>query len=284
VDQNVFDWASKATLKTAVTPELIVRAARELFASTEDAEERALAATLDVRHVIVDIGSLHYGMQDRNPIDFVKFYSKEHPNGKYSARFPYWSNWYRSIAECSHIRTGEFATLLPASFGEIHLRIYTRDARFRALIQAGYREVIRALPSYVPLGGTDDDDVDALEVDEVDATVLLPSGALTPPASTAPTTPRMSARSLASLADGSAATITTTPGSAGTPVRSLGREGSVKRTTPFTENHFLTMPRAAPASPTRAQAVGTPPGKRLRPREEGEGEPMKRARNAWGCG
>jgi deoxynucleoside triphosphate triphosphohydrolase SAMHD1 len=108
VDENVFDWASHDALKAEVTPELITAAAKSLFVpsspalsmsisaasttttasagmtegGTDSAEALiALAQDLTVEHVIVDIARLHYGMKDRNPIDFVKFYSKHKPNG-----------------------------------------------------------------------------------------------------------------------------------------------------------------------------------------------------------
>lgn len=36
---------------------------------------------------------------------------------------------------------------MPATFGEVLLRIYTRDARFFGLIQHGYRLILQDLPS-----------------------------------------------------------------------------------------------------------------------------------------
>ena len=42
------------------------------------AEEDADA--LGPEHVIIDHAPRHHGMQDRNPLDFVKFYSKHNPN------------------------------------------------------------------------------------------------------------------------------------------------------------------------------------------------------------
>lgn len=249
VDQNVFDWASRSTLEEAVTPELIVEAAKSLAddsSSDVSEEDRELAKTLEVGHVIVDIGSLHYGMKERNPIDFIKFYSKDHPN------------------ECSYIRTGEFATLLPASFGEIHLRIFTRDAKYRAIIQAGYRDVIRHLPSYVPLGQDS-------ETEE-----SLPAGALTPPDTTAPTTPRMQLHaSLPPVAGSTPSTVPSgTPGSVNTPHRALVRDSS--RTTPFTANHFLTAPKNIPPSPTQADRR---PLSTKRQRADEDDEPVKKQRS-----
>ena len=36
---------------------------------------------LEVKDVIVDFSTMHYGMKEKNPLDFVKFYSKRSPNG-----------------------------------------------------------------------------------------------------------------------------------------------------------------------------------------------------------
>jgi len=36
---------------------------------------------------------------------------------------------------------------MPATFGEVLLRIYTRDVRFLGLIQHGYRLILQGLPS-----------------------------------------------------------------------------------------------------------------------------------------
>lgn len=39
-------------------------------------------AALRPHHVLVDLIARHHGMEDKNPLDYVKFYSKQHPNGK----------------------------------------------------------------------------------------------------------------------------------------------------------------------------------------------------------
>lgn len=79
VDYNLFGWELYSMLKESVTPELIVERCRALGAPD----------TLTPEHVIVDMGTLHYGMQDRNPLETVKFYSKRHPNGTCSAISPF---------------------------------------------------------------------------------------------------------------------------------------------------------------------------------------------------
>jgi len=71
---------------------------------------------------------LHYGMGNTNPIDKIRFYSKRKPH------------------ECSKAEPGDLSSLMPATFGEVLLRIYTRDVRFFGLIQHGYRVILQDLP------------------------------------------------------------------------------------------------------------------------------------------
>lgn len=35
---------------------------------------------LTANDIIVDFSLMHYGMKEKNPLDFVKFYSKRNPN------------------------------------------------------------------------------------------------------------------------------------------------------------------------------------------------------------
>ena len=159
VEAKTFAWKLERRLRQSVTAEHIVQAAKALFGSTEQEEEQESSVEIHVspgsnanerpsaefveslspKHVIVDISKLHYGMKDRNPIDFVKFYGK-HNIDRVLFFFPlYW--------ECSGILTfdffdcwglkvaftadaGDFTTLFPSCFGEILLRIYTREARY----------------------------------------------------------------------------------------------------------------------------------------------------------
>jgi len=47
----------------------------------------------------------------------------------------------------SKAEPGDISSLMPATFGEVLLRIYTRDVRFYGLIQHGYRLILQDLPS-----------------------------------------------------------------------------------------------------------------------------------------
>ena len=39
-----------------------------------------LAKELSPEHVIIDLAQRHHGMKDQNPLQFIKFYSKRHPD------------------------------------------------------------------------------------------------------------------------------------------------------------------------------------------------------------
>ncbi|KZT13237.1 HD-domain/PDEase-like protein [Laetiporus sulphureus 93-53] len=122
VDYKVFEWAHYDICRSHFTPKGIVEAAKANNSA-------AAVQDLQLDHVIVDFSKMHYGMQDKNPLDSVKFYSKRHPN------------------KCQSAQPGDISLLMPAVFGEVLVRIYTRDSRFHGLIQAGYNALLTTLPS-----------------------------------------------------------------------------------------------------------------------------------------
>jgi len=127
VDYKVFAWEWKEHLRRFFNPEAIVAAAKSH--NPKNDEERAALEELSTQHVIIDEAVLHYGMGNTNPIDKIRFYSKRKPH------------------ECSKAEPGDISSLMPATFGEVLLRIYTRDVRFFGLIQHGYRLILQDLPS-----------------------------------------------------------------------------------------------------------------------------------------
>ena len=78
VGLKVFSWERRATCKECITPASIVRAAKGL--SSQFAGD--LLESLTEADVIVDVADITYGgaIKDKNPVDFVKFYSKYNPN------------------------------------------------------------------------------------------------------------------------------------------------------------------------------------------------------------
>ncbi|KIM78005.1 hypothetical protein PILCRDRAFT_608246 [Piloderma croceum F 1598] len=153
VDYKVFEWEYRERCREYITPERIADAAQALSRSRSP-DPRAKTEHVLAKDIIVDLCPMHYGMQEKNPLDFINFYSKHNPN------------------KCSVPGPGDISLLMPAVFGEILLRVYTRDARFYGVIQAGYREVLQTMSI----------------TDEVDLTTV------TRPATEAPSTPRSHTR------------------------------------------------------------------------------------------
>jgi len=94
--------------------------------------------------VIVTFSTMHYGMKEKNPLDFVKFYSKNRPN------------------QCYHAKRGDLSLLMPHQFAEVLLRVFTKDVRFFGIVQAGYRELLTRVtkmpePTSIDIQGSDSD-------------------------------------------------------------------------------------------------------------------------------
>ncbi|KAI0062281.1 HD-domain/PDEase-like protein [Artomyces pyxidatus] len=153
VDYKVFDWEHRTLLKQKITAEAIVAEAKlvcsdrsslpssplpegvnytERDENDDDAISPEDVADLTADHVIVEHSKMHYGMQDKNPLDYIKFYHKNSPN------------------HCAKAQRGDLSTLMPATFGEVLLRVYTKDIRFFGIVQAGYRSLIARVATQDP--------------------------------------------------------------------------------------------------------------------------------------
>ncbi|KAJ8517378.1 hypothetical protein ONZ45_g5413 [Pleurotus djamor] len=123
---KTIDWDSQNLFKEKVTPERIVEEAKKISLDPTEAVELMNAqANLKPEHVIVDFSPMHYGMKEKNPMDYVKFYSKRHPD------------------TCSYASHGDYSTLMPATFGEVLMRVYVKSPEFYGLVQRGYRAVLK---------------------------------------------------------------------------------------------------------------------------------------------
>jgi len=107
IDYKVFNYSDKKTLDEFITPEAIVQRAKALppgvitkaeqrddndieWSDSEEDEGGQTAAALDVdpvlqaeltaEQVIVTMSTMHYGMKEKNPLDFVQFYTKNKRN------------------------------------------------------------------------------------------------------------------------------------------------------------------------------------------------------------
>ena len=83
VDFKVFAWDQRAELKALFTPESVVKAFNAKYVedpALHNPEVDALAKEFSPSHVIIDVTERHHGMKNENPLDFMKFYSKHHPD------------------------------------------------------------------------------------------------------------------------------------------------------------------------------------------------------------
>ncbi|KAJ7196961.1 hypothetical protein GGX14DRAFT_671390 [Mycena pura] len=125
VDQRSVEWERQAIFRELITPERVVQEARRL------AEEQGADIDLDAltpASVIVDYATMHYGMKEKNPLDFVKFYSKRNRN------------------TCACAQKGDYSMITPPVFAEVKLTVFTKHPEYLGLVQAGYRAVLKLIP------------------------------------------------------------------------------------------------------------------------------------------
>ncbi|KAF8622436.1 hypothetical protein AX15_007020 [Amanita polypyramis BW_CC] len=141
VDYKVINWPHREMFRENVTSERIVeeakKAAEELPKDSpirgnrdrgrDENDDIIDYQSLTPNDVIVDFSIMHYGMKEKNPLDSIEFYSKRRP--KVSAK----------------AERGDYSNLMPEFFAEVLLRVYTKNAEFFGIIQAGYRAVLGQL-------------------------------------------------------------------------------------------------------------------------------------------
>jgi hypothetical protein len=93
VEYKVFDWEHHELLEGNITPDRIVEEAKLACSARAASGQPATGVDdnddispedigdLTPEKVIVSFATMHYGMKEKNPLDFVKFYSKNRPNG-----------------------------------------------------------------------------------------------------------------------------------------------------------------------------------------------------------
>ncbi|KAJ7178109.1 hypothetical protein C8R46DRAFT_670080 [Mycena filopes] len=128
--QTHLPWAHRKLVKERITAAAIVEAAANLPEPFD--EDSTLVAELTEEHVMVDVTPIHWGMKDRNPLDFVKFY-----DGK-------------DVGAAFHLAPGDTTLLFPAVFGEVLVRAYTRDGRFRRVIELAFMQTVKDFQASTP--------------------------------------------------------------------------------------------------------------------------------------
>ncbi|THH32180.1 hypothetical protein EUX98_g2013 [Antrodiella citrinella] len=127
VDFNIILWKDQKLFKEQFTPERIVDAVKRHTFTEKDEITPENVAALSAKDIIVDLSPMHYGMKDKNPLDFVKFYSKRSPNVS------------------QHAGPGDISLLMPQTFGEVLLRVFTRRDSCFGLVQTGWRDLLEEL-------------------------------------------------------------------------------------------------------------------------------------------
>ncbi|KAF7354636.1 hypothetical protein MSAN_01377100 [Mycena sanguinolenta] len=122
VDSQVVEWDKREAVRQFITRERIVDEARRLAA---DDHETLDLTELTPESVIVDHATIHFGMKERNPVEFVKFYSKRNPG------------------KCAHAGKNDSSTLKPAMFAEVNMTIFSKHPQYVGVVQAGYRALLK---------------------------------------------------------------------------------------------------------------------------------------------
>jgi len=159
------------------------------------------------------------------------------------------------VLECAKADYSDISLLMPSSFAEVWLRIYTKDGMFHGLIQAAYRHILKSLVSSdhsaAPIveevkeqeEGFSPDVLAGPAAGEAGDPDLLPIKVWQPGSPTlgdGPSTPRMFARGASTGSIGSGSGLGVGAASAGAGAERRGR--TVGKTPSFSDNQFTAVP------------------------------------------
>ncbi|KAL0564499.1 hypothetical protein V5O48_017548, partial [Marasmius crinis-equi] len=168
-DFKCFPWCpeDKKYILAHVTPKAIIDTANAMFGGpfpefTESNGSPVDISQLTENDVIVDLTLMHYGMKEVNPLKNVKFYNKSEPDKSF------------------HARNGDYSTLRPAVFAEYKLQIYSKQLKYRCVVQKAYRRFCendeRLQKILMTEGGfEEDEDEDGNDTDVTRAPSLAPT-------------------------------------------------------------------------------------------------------------
>ena len=91
VDYKVIDWPMRDLFYNNITAARIVEACRTLSVVTTPADDGD-SSSLQESDIVVSFSVMHFGMKEKNPLDFVRFYSKHDPNRRF-----FFLYYFRSI-------------------------------------------------------------------------------------------------------------------------------------------------------------------------------------------
>lgn len=92
---------------------------------------------LQAEDVIVSFSFMDYGMKDRNPLDFVRFYNKTDPNGTFFFLTQMVAVKAHPFEVSSLSGRGEGSQLVPEQWQELTIRCFTRDPEYVSSVPCG---------------------------------------------------------------------------------------------------------------------------------------------------
>ncbi|KAH9483260.1 Deoxynucleoside triphosphate triphosphohydrolase SAMHD1-like protein [Psilocybe cubensis] len=108
-------------IRAYVTPDRIAEATI-LCSEKMDSKDQEIASVLQPSDIIVHFSSRHFGMGEQNPMDILKFYSRDNLNDFHSAR-----------------STGQYDPQEPVC--QHFLLVFVKQEKFLEVVKAGYKQI-----------------------------------------------------------------------------------------------------------------------------------------------
>ncbi|ORZ14001.1 HD phosphohydrolase domain-containing protein [Absidia repens] len=110
-----------------VPPSLVDKVTTDVITAQEIVSHQGDNDGLDINDVIVSKGKINYAMQDQNPVDSIRFFSKFNDHGSFT------------------IPKHHVSYMIPAQFQEVVIRIFTRNPAKVQAIQKAFRKTLRTI-------------------------------------------------------------------------------------------------------------------------------------------
>lgn len=145
--RNLYKCVGQTQLKhnSVISKEEVPRITREIMSKMDPDELEC--SNLKPDQIVVHLVYLDYGMKDKNPVDNVRFYSKENPN------------------TAVRVRKDQVSNLLPETFAEQQIRVHCKvvEPRTLEMVKRAFRDWCKDRNLPAPKGG----EVNSLELTPV---------------------------------------------------------------------------------------------------------------------
>ncbi|KAI8071401.1 HD phosphohydrolase domain-containing protein [Gongronella butleri] len=114
-----------------VPPHLLDTITTKVITPQEIANHQSANDHLRTEDVIVSRGKVNYAMQDRNPVDSIRFFSKHNDNESFT------------------IPKHHVSYMIPTQFQEVVIRVFTRNPNKVDAVQRAFRRALESICGYV---------------------------------------------------------------------------------------------------------------------------------------